>query len=155
MIFFLTLFSFCGNSFSQTIFISKLSDLVFGDVFIGTVNVDVPYTDARAAKFSFYYEDGAGKKEKGGDMNVTFTLPANLVFSGNNLPITFDQTHSAWHDEDVVGAAKNFDPSGGFTTKKAKENEVHYVWLGANIPSTTGYPSGLYEGTITMIVEFK
>lgn len=149
LLFFLTLFSFCGNSFSQNLFVTKLSDLEFGDVFIGTVNVDVPHTDARAAKFSFYHTRNGNRT-----MTVTFTLPNNLVFGVNNLPITFDQAHSAWLNNDQVGGRNNFDPWVGFTTGRSVANEVKYVWLGANIASTTGYPSGLYTGTIVLTVEF-
>lgn len=151
MLFFLTLFFFSGNSFSQTIFISKLTDLAFGDVFIGTANVDVPHTDARAAKFSFYHDAGG---KKGTAVTVTFSLPANLVFGANNLPITFDQTHSARHDVDQVAGRTNFDPWAGFKTAKIKSGVVIYVWLGANIPNTALFPSGLYTSTVIMTVAF-
>ena len=161
LFFFISLLLFSGNLFSQEIFITKLTDLDFGDVFIGTANVDLPYTDANAATFSFYHtSDAGGKKGPFPALNVSFVLPDNLVFGANDLPITFDQTHSAWHDVDQVGAATNFDPWAGFQTgeiKKydAKKNKnVIYVWLGANVPATAGYPSGLYTGTIEITVDF-
>jgi len=150
LLFILTLFSFYGNVYSQQIFITKISDLEFGDVFIGTANVDVPHTDARAAKFSFFHTKN-GKQR----MNVTFVLPATLSNGLDNLPITFDQNHSAWLNKDQVGGRKNFDPHAGFTTGKTKKNKVKYVWLGANIPATLGYSAGLYTGTIVMTVVFQ
>ena len=122
IIFLLGFFSLCGDSFSQEIFITKLSDLEFGDVFIGTLNVDVPHTDARAAKLSFYHTNN-----KRQIMTVTFVLPANLTFGANNLPITFDQNHSAWHRRDQVGGRMNFDPHAGFQTGKARKNKVKYT----------------------------
>lgn len=148
ILFFLTLFSFWGNTFSQQIFITKLSDLDFGDVFIGTP-ADVQHTDLGAAKFSFYHDQAATTK-----LIVSFVLPANLVFGANNLPITFDQNHTAYNSRDQVGGRSNFDPHSSFQTGKLKQNANAYVWLGANIASTTGYPSGLYTGTVVMIVAF-
>ena len=78
---------FYENSFSQSIFITKLSDLDFGDVFIGTLNVDVAHTDAGAAKLSFYHDKGG---KKGSKLNVSFTLPSNLA---NLLQLLSPLTH--------------------------------------------------------------
>lgn len=150
ILFFLTLFFFCGNSFSQPIFITKLTDLDFGDVFIGTPG-DVQHTDPGAAKFSFYHPKGGNQAR---ELFVSFTLPANLVFGVNNLPITFDQNHTAWHNADQVGGRTNFDPHATENIGMVLKNEVIYVWLGGNVPSTTGYPSGLYTGTVVMTIAF-
>src|SRR5262245_49223958 len=63
----------------QPIAVTKTHDLVFGTVFPG-LNKAIAVTDAAAASFSIAGQANA-------NVNMTFTLPTTISFSGNTMPV--------------------------------------------------------------------
>ena len=143
-IFFLFAFSVSINA--QKVFINKLNDLDFGEVFIG-YSATVLDTDVNAAKFSFYH---VNKKKK--DLKISFVLPVTLDNGGNSIPITFDQSQATWSTNDQIAGRQNFDPHRQLKIKKVNKDDTHFIWLGGSIITTTGLPYGLYTGTIILTV---
>lgn len=135
------------NLFAQQIYVTKLNDLNFGDVFIGYTK-DIPHTDVNAAKFRFYHKAFARKT-----IYISFTLPNTLSNGIDNIPIVFDQNHTAWGTKDVTSGRTNFNPYSYYKIKNARRNRNYYIWLGGNITASPGVSYGLYEGTIILTVE--
>jgi len=139
---------FCTEQFfAQTIYITKLNDLNFGDVFIGYTK-DIPHTDINSAKFKFYHT-AFGRKT----IYISFTLPSNLSNGIDQIPITFDQNHTAWSIKDQVSGRKNFNPFSRYKIKNVRSYRNYYIWLGGMLSATPGVSYGLYEGTIILTVE--
>ena len=128
------------------LYVFKLNDLSFGDVFIGYPAV-VTDTDSRAAKFRFYQDRWRRR-----NIRVRFTLPANLISGGSSIPITFSSAYSTWSSTDNPGGRTNFNPFSPLLFPNLRRNDDIFIWLGASI-SPTGVPHGLYQGTITIFVE--
>jgi hypothetical protein len=123
------------------------NDLDFGDVFPG-VDASVAITDATAGR---WYITGADNAE----VDLTFTLVANLTSGGNNLPIVFAAGDAGYNVANVPGAATTFDPNAGATTNlsNAATGEL-YVWIGGTVQPATGQPAGVYTETITLTVDY-
>ncbi len=67
---------------------------------------------------------------------MTFTLPANLSFGANTMPISFSATDAAWFDADVVGSATAFDPAAGSLEFLNAGTGEGFVWLGGTVAPT-------------------
>lgn len=132
----------------QSIYITKLNDLNFGDVFIG-YSKDVPHTDFNAAKFRFYHTATARKT-----IYISFTLPGSLSNGLDNIPIIFDQSHTAWSYTDKTSGRTNFNPYSRYAINNVRANRYIYLWVGAYLPASPGVSFGLYEGTIILTVEY-
>lgn len=137
-----------SNIFSQTIFVTKLNDLDFGDVFIG-YSKEVQFTDISAAKFSFYHTQFLRRT-----LYVNFNLPSNLNNGAAQIPITFDQSHSAYSFFDQVNNSTNFNPHSTLVLNNAWFYIPVYVYLGATINTSAGQPFGIYTGTIILTVAY-
>jgi len=137
--------SFFEISIAQ-LYVFKLNDLSFGDVFIGYSAV-VTDIDPSAAKFRFYQDI-----KKKIDIRVRFTLPANLTSGGSSIPITFSSTYSTWSANDNLSGRTNFNPFSPLLFPRLLRNNDIFIWLGASI-SPTSVPHGLYQGTIIIFVE--
>ena len=142
------LFAFFSSISGQKIFITKLSDLDFGEVFIG-YSATVLDTDVNAAKFSFFHIDNRKK-----NLRITFVLPTTLDNGVNQIPITFDQSQATWSTNDQVAGRTNFDPRRAFTIRNVLKDDPYFIWLGGSITTTTGLPYGLYTGTIILTVAY-
>lgn len=83
---------------------------------------------------------------------VTFTLPSNLTFSGNNLPITFTATKSQSSSDATMGT--EFDPYIGTTVQRVSSStNKWYIRLGGTIPTpSTQAAGGPYQGTVIMTI---
>jgi len=139
--------AFSSSISAQKLFITKLHDLDFGEVFIG-FSATVLDTDVNAAKFSFYHTE---KKKK--DLKISFVLPTTLDNAGGfQIPITFDQSQATWSKNDQMAGRANFDPHQQLKIKKVRKNDTHFIWLGGSIITTAGLPYGLYSGTIILTV---
>ncbi len=134
--------------FSQTLYVNKLSDLVFGDVFFG-YSALVLDTDPGAAKFSFYHSDTKRK-----NIRVNFNLPTTLTNGLDNIPITFDQGYTSYSLNDQISGRTNFNPFKQLSIKKIEPFETVYVWIGGTIDPITGLSGGLYTGTIIITVAY-
>ena len=118
---------------------TDLRALDFGNVFPG-VNKSIAYTDATSGKW-----DIAGAL--GAEIQLTFTLPANLSDGTNNLPISYSAT-------DAVGSAVAFDPSAGSTENLDGGAGTGFVWLGGTVAPTPAQPAGVYSATVSLDVVY-
>ena len=124
---------------------SGLRDLDFGDVFPG-LNKVIGFGDVASGKWGI---TGAAGKE----VQMSFTLPANLSFGVNNLPISFTATDAAWNSVDAVGAAVSFDPAAG-TTEFLSGVGVGFVWLGGTVAPAANQAAGVYTATVSLDVVY-
>jgi len=83
---------------------------------------------------------------------VTFTLPSNLTYSGNNLPITFTATKSQSSSDATPGTT--FDPYIGTTVQRINSStNKWYIRVGGTIPTpSTQVAGGPYQGTVIMTI---
>ena len=132
--------------YPQTLTISNLNNLDFGEVFMG-YSAEVQQTDPNAEKFSISHTT------KQIDILVQFTLPSALTYQGDTVPITFDYAHSAWSLNDLSYGRTNFDPASQLTINKLKNKDVVYVWLGGVINVPLNISPGTYQGTIVITAE--
>jgi hypothetical protein len=126
----------------------KYNDLSFGDVFIG-YSENVPHTDSRAAKFYFSH-----RKFFRSDILVTFNLPPNLTNGIDNLPIIFNADHAAWSYRDRTTGRRTFNPNTPFEMRNIFFYFPVYIWLGGTINTHSGLTPGVYNGTITLTIEY-
>ncbi len=125
---------------------SNLRDLDFGDVFPG-LNKSIAYNDATSGKWRINGE--AGK-----EVQMTFTLPANLSFGANTMPISFSATDAAWYDADAVGSATTFDPATGGTEFLNGGTGEGFVWLGGTVAPAANQAAGVYTATVSLDVVY-
>ena len=133
---------------SQTLYVNKLSDLEFGDVFFGYSAI-VLDTDPGAAKFSFYHSDSKRK-----NIRINFSLPTTLTNGVDNIPITFNQIYTSYSLNDQIAGRTYFNPFKQLSIKKIEPLETVYIWLGGAIDPITGLSGGLYTGTIIITVAY-
>ena len=83
---------------------------------------------------------------------MTFTLPTNLTFGANNLPIgTWTGQHNATNT--VPGTA--FTPSAASTLAVlAAGTGNRFVFIGATVTPAVAQVAGAYTGTVTMNVVY-
>ena len=124
---------------------SGLRDLDFGDVFPG-LNKSIALTDATSGKWRI---DGEGGKE----VQMSFTLPVNLSFGANTMPISFAATDAAYFNADVVGSAVPFDPAAGDTEFLSALGEG-FVWLGGTVAPAANQAAGVYTATVSLDVVY-
>jgi hypothetical protein len=125
---------------------TDLRALDFGDVFPG-VNKSIAYNAATSGKWDIAGAPGA-------EIQLSFTLPGNLSFGGNNLPISFATTDAAYFATDVVGSASAFDPSAGSTENLDGGAGTGYVWLGGTVAPTPAQAAGVYSATVSLDVVY-
>lgn len=141
-------FVFFSSINAQNVYITKLNDLDFGEVFIG-YSSDISDTDINAAKFSFYHTRWLRK-----NINIRFVLPTSLTNGRNRMPISFNQSQTSWSNYDQESGRTNFDPHSSLRIKKIWFYQTIYVWLGGSIKATTNLPYGIYSGTIILTVSY-
>mgnify|MGYP001003418903 CR=1 FL=1 len=138
-----------GSSvFAQGVYITKLSDLEFGEVFIG-YSSEVQHTDINAAKFSFYHTQWRSR-----NVYIQFVLPATLDNGQNKIPITFDQSHTAVSYYDQESGRINFDPRSTVYITSLRFYTTVYLWLGATITTSPTLKYGNYTGTIILNIYY-
>jgi hypothetical protein len=142
------LIAFFSNINAQNIYITKLNDLSFGEVFIG-YSADIQHTDINAAKFSFYHTRWFRR-----NVYISFVLPTTLNNGVNQIPITFDQSQAAWSYSDQTSGRTNFDPHSVLKIRRLWFYRNVYLWLGGSIVTTSNLPYGLYSGTIILTVAY-
>ena len=133
---------------AQGIYITKLNDLNFGDVFIG-YSKDLPHTDINAAKFRFYHTANSTKT-----IFINCTIQKTLSKLIDQSPIIFDQSNTDLTYTDKTSGRTNFNPYSRYKIKNIRAKRNVYIWLGANLPASGGVSFGLYEGTIILTVEY-
>lgn len=145
IIFVITLLIKTQIIFGQVV-VQKLSDLNFGEVFIG-YSANVPDTDPSALKISFYHTSPVRE-----DFLLTFSLPNSLSNGIDNVSINFNN-YSSWSKVDAITGRTYFNPYSPLRIRKIKNNQKLYLWLGGQINSTSTISPGEYTGTIVITIE--
>ena len=141
-------FVLIGTGWSQSIYVYKLKDLTFGDVFIG-YSKNIRHFDDGAAKFNLHHTF-RGRR----DVLVTFSLPKNLSNGINYLPIEFNQGNAAWSFRDRKWNRRRFNPNYPLEIRRVRKNKTVYIWLGGEIQTNSNLLPGFYKDTIILTVEF-
>lgn len=144
IIIFINLLLYPVSIYSQAV-VQKISDLNFGDVFIG-YNYIVRDTDPGALKISFYH---TLPKE---DFLIILTLPATLTNGINTIPINFSG-YASWSRVDAPTGRTYFNPYTPLRIRNARRNVIHYLWLGGVITSSSTITPGVYSATIIITIE--
>jgi len=139
---------FSISTLSQTIFITKLSDINFGEGF-GRYNSELIDTDNNVAKFQFYNTRWFKRT-----LFISLNLPSTLNYSNNSVPINFQQEHASWSYNDQITGRRNFDPHSVLAINNNWFYRKIYLWLGGSVPDTVGRPPGLYQGTVILTVAY-
>lgn len=135
-----------ANVLQPLVVSNNLNDLDFGDVFPGVAK-SIAYSDATAGQWSVNGYLGA-------EVQMSFTLPANLVSGGNNLPISFAATDAGYNTANAVGGATTFDPAAGATTNLDAGSGDLFVWLGGTVTPAGAQPAGVYSNTVSLDVVY-
>jgi len=134
------------NMFSQSLFISRLNNLDFGDVYIGYPKT-VAHNDAGAAKFRTYHTLFFSR-----NIRITFTLPSSLINGSYTVPVTFSSATSAYSRNDLPTGRTAFSPNTPLTYNGLPRNAYLYIWLGGAITVPINVIPGIYTATITVTV---
>lgn len=127
----------------QPISVTGAVNLSFGNVFPG-VPATVALTDAGAGRY-----DVAGAASAPVTLSFT-TLPGNLTFGANNLPVVFTSGYNATN---TAAGATSFAPAGGATTALSGTGAL-FVFLGGTVTPAVNQAAGTYTGTITLQVTY-
>jgi hypothetical protein len=136
------------NIFGQSAYLTKINDLEFGDVFMG-YSKEVLDTEIGAAKFRFYHTRWFRR-----NLTIQFTLPSVLRNGPDQIPISFNSTHSTWSFDDQIAGRTNFDPYSSLSIRSVWFYRPVYFWLGGSITTTTGLAPGTYVGDIIITIVY-
>jgi hypothetical protein len=128
----------------QPITVTKNNDLSFGNVFPG-IDKPIAVTAGGAAKFTV-----AGQAST--PVNLTFTIPATITSSGNNLTLANWTGHFA--TTDVTSGGTSFTPSPSATSATLSGSGALFVYVGATAQPTSTQAAGSYSGSMTMTVVY-
>ena len=124
--------------------ITGTRNLDFGNVFPG-----VNKTIAVAAATSGQYQLGG---QAGANVNLTFTLPTNLVSGANNLPIgTWTGCTNATN---TTAGCSSFTPSASATPTAMSGAGALFVWVGGTVSPAANQAAGSYTGTVTLTAAY-
>jgi hypothetical protein len=131
----------------QALTVTAGDSLLFGAAFPNTTRTVLP-SDAASGSFNLA---GAANAE----VNLTFTLPANLTSGANNLPVTYGASAAAHNTASARSGANftTFDPSVVRTTRLDGTTGFLYVYIGGSV-SPVAQPSGNYTGSVTLAAAY-
>lgn len=128
----------------QAITVTGARDLAFGNVFPGVAKT-VVVSDATSGRF-----DLTGQSS--GNVNVSFTLPANLTSGANNLPI------GTWtgctNGTNTTTGCTSFTPSAGATASAFSGAGALFVWVGGTVSPAANQAAGAYTGIVTLTAAY-
>ena len=127
----------------QPITVVAAANLDFGNVFPG-VNKSVAVNDAAAGRFNVLGQASA-------PVSLTFVLPANLTFGGNNLPIA---NWTGNHNTAATPTGTGFTPSAAATAATLSASGQLFVYIGAQVTPAINQTAGNYTGTVQMTVVY-
>ena len=128
----------------QAMTVTGARDLDFGSVFPG-VNKTVGVAAATSGRF-----DLTGQAS--GNVNLTFTLPANLTSGANNLPIgTWTGCTNATN---TTTGCTSFTPSGSASPSAFSGAGALFVWVGGTVSPAANQAAGSYTGTVTLTAAY-
>jgi Mat/Ecp fimbriae major subunit len=128
----------------QAMTITGARTLDFGNVFPGVAKA-VAVAAATSGRFDLTGQNSA-------NVNLTFTLPANLTSGANNLPIG-TWTGCTNTTNSTTGCA-SFTPSGSATPSAFGGTGSLYVWVGGTVTPAGNQPTGTYTGTVTLTAAY-
>jgi hypothetical protein len=121
------------------------ANLAFGDVFQGVIK-QVLFSDATSGRFSL---SGFGSAQ----VNMTFTLPTNLVNGANTLPIgTWDVRTNTTNV--TAGATALTVTSGVPVPSNLSAAGNLFVFVGARVTPSVGQVAGSYTGNIVLAAAY-
>jgi hypothetical protein len=132
-------------SVQQALTVSAVDSLILGSAFPNTTRTVLP-TDASSGSFNLA---GAANAE----VQMNLTLPANLTFGANNLPISFGASAGSWNTANSRAGSTTFDPSTTLTQRLDGSTGNLYVYVGGTV-SPTVQPAGAYKGSITLTAAY-
>jgi hypothetical protein len=118
--------------------ITSKSDLNFGTSILPGIPVTVDKSNANAGQFSLA---GAPSKQ----INVTLTLPDNLLSGVNTMPITFSATDGSY--KTPAGTLTVFNPNNPVTPTFGSEGTMN-VNLGGKVSPAHTQVAGAYSASI-------
>jgi spore coat protein U-like protein len=128
----------------QPMTVAGAQTLDFGNVFPG-VNKTIAVADPTSGRFDLTGQASA-------NVNLTFTLPANLASGGNNLPIgSWTGCHNATNS--TTGCTP-FTPSGAATASSFSGAGALFVWVGGTVSPAANQAAGTYTGTVTLTAAY-
>ncbi|HEY7683880.1 MAG TPA: DUF4402 domain-containing protein [Gemmatimonadales bacterium] len=133
----------------QAMTVTGARTLDFGNVFPG-VNKAVAVTDATSGRFDLVGQAAA-------NVNLTFTLPANLTSAGNNLPVgTWTGCWNPTANNSASGCTA-FTPSGSASAVAfggSSGTSNMWVFVGATVSPGAAQVAGTYTGTVTLTAAY-
>ena len=132
-------------SVQQALTVSAVDSLILGATFPNTTRTVLP-TDASSGSFTLA---GAANAE----VQWSMTLPGNLTFGANNLPISFGAAAGAWNTANSRAGTTAFDPSVAQTHRLDAGTGNLYVFIGGSV-SPTVQPAGDYKASITLTAAY-
>lgn len=129
----------------QALTITAVDSLLFGAAFPGTTRT-VLASDAASGSWHLV---GAANAE----VTLTFTLPANLTFGANNLPVTFGATAAGYNTANSRAGLSTFNPSAVTLTRLHNTTGNLYVFIGGSV-SPVAQPAGNYTAAITLATAY-
>ncbi len=140
-------FGFPPAIYTQSLTLTGLQNLNFGDTIFPGINKTVARTDGNAAKFMI---SGDINKE----VRITFSLPTVLELTGNTMSIHFSSTDAAYNTlEFGQSTATAFDPNNAVITRLGLDGKL-YIWLGGTVAPTHTQPAGTYANDIVLEVQY-
>lgn len=137
-----------GPVWAQSLTVSSMRHLEFGNQIFPGVDKIISRTDASAAKFHISGEGGR-------QVQITFQLPAYLTDSfGNNLSISFNTTDAGYNTVELgQGMATAFDPNTGVITSLGIDGNL-YIWLGGTLSPLSSQQGNPYSGDIAITATY-
>lgn len=121
-----------NSVWAQTLTVTSLNTLDFGDQIFPGVNKSVNRIDGNAAEFQITGQAGR-------QVQITFQLPAYLNDSFNHsLELNFMSNDAGYNTSETGQAtATGFDPHSGVITTLSSNGNL-YIWLGGTVnPSSS------------------
>jgi hypothetical protein len=130
----------------QPIVITPGQDLDFGIVIQGTPRT-ILQSDVAAGRF-----DATGTASA--NVNIDFTLPANLTSGANNLPIgTWTGCYNQTANSNGAGCTAIGNMSGTTATSFGAAGNL-WVFVGATVTPGGAQAVGTYNGTVTLTLTY-
>jgi len=129
----------------QAITVSGSQALDFGSVFPG-VNKTIAPADAASGRFTATGQASA-------NVNMTFTLPTNLVNGVNNLPI--GTWTGCWDtDNNPAAGCTAFTPSASASATTFNGTGGLWIFIGATVSPAANQAAGTYSATATLTLAY-
>lgn len=128
----------------QAMTVTGARTLDFGNVFPGVAKT-IAVAAATSGRFDLTGQNSA-------NVNVSFTLPANLTSGANNLPIgTWTGCTNATN---TTTGCTSFTPSASTTSTAFSGVGALFVWVGGTVTPGGAQAAGTYNGTVTLTAAY-